>query len=191
MHITSAQFIKGLNGTDEVLDDGIPHIVFIGRSNVGKSSMINSLTRQKNLARSSSLPGRTQEINIFLINNQYYFLDLPGYGFAKASHEDRERLQKLINWYLFDSHYIQKKVVFIIDAKVGLTDSDIETLNTLEEYKKDIIVVANKIDKIKKSEQAKQLKIIQNAVGYHKIIPYSSEERVGIDDLLRELFQDG
>lgn len=191
MKITSAQFIKGLNGTDEILDDGLGQIAFVGRSNVGKSSIINSLTGQKDLAHSSSFPGRTQEINIFLVNNKYYFVDLPGYGFAKASQEDRERLRKLVRWYLFDSHYIQKKVVLIIDANVGLTDTDTETLDALEEHKKEIIVVANKIDKIRKSEQARQLKFIQSAVGYHKVIPYSVDNRIGVEDLMAELFSDG
>ena len=85
MNITSAIFVKGLVGDDEILNDGKDQVAFIGRSNVGKSSVINSLVNKKDLARTSSFPGRTQEINVFLINKDFYLVDLPGYGFAKGS----------------------------------------------------------------------------------------------------------
>ncbi|MEK7580458.1 MAG: ribosome biogenesis GTP-binding protein YihA/YsxC [Patescibacteria group bacterium] len=189
MHILSAKFVKGVVGDDEILEDGIPQIVFIGRSNVGKSSTINSLVKQKDLARTSSFPGRTQEINLFLINKSFYLVDLPGYGFSKASRENRERLQKLIDWYLFNPRYEQKKVVLIIDANVGLTDSDLEMLRGLEEQGKNIVIVANKIDKIKKTEYKKQLQKIQDIVGSHKVIPYSSEKRIGVGDLIKEILK--
>jgi GTP-binding protein len=192
MKITSAKFIKGVVEEDEILENDAPQIAFIGRSNVGKSSVINSLTGQKALAKTSSFPGRTTEMNVFLINNSFYLLDLPGYGYTKASHEARLKLRELINWYLFMSHYEQKKVVLIIDAKVGLTDSDLEILQMLEERKKDIVVVANKIDKIKPSKLKEQLKEILEIIGHHKVIPYSSEKKIGIKELNAKLFrQDG
>src|SRR3989338_1650650 len=128
MSIRSATFVKGIVGTDEVLNDHYPQIAFIGRSNSGKSSLINSLTNQKKLARTSPLPGRTQEINLFFINRDTYFLDLPGYGYAKVSKDDREWLQKVIQWYLFKSEYVQKKIVLILDAKVGPTDKDLDMI---------------------------------------------------------------
>ncbi len=183
MKIESAEFIKGVVGPDETLERSIPQIAFIGRSNVGKSSVINSLTHQKGLARASSFPGRTQEINLFLINKNTYFIDLPGYGFARASHETRERIQELIFWYLFESEYQQKVVALLIDANVGLTEDDKETLRSLEEHEKNIVIVANKVDKIKKSEHKKQLQKIQDIVGQHKIIPYSSEKKLGVNEL--------
>ena len=186
MDITSAKFIKGVAGTNETLEDSTPQVAFIGRSNVGKSSVINSLTKQKNLARTSSFPGLTKEINIFLINNSFYFVDLPGYGFAKASHEERERLQKLIFWYLFDSNYAQKKVVLIIDANVGATENDLEILRGLEDHGKDIVIVANKVDKIKESEYTEKLEKLESLVGKHKIIPYSSEAKIGRSELINE-----
>ena len=188
MDIKSSKFIKGVVGPDSVLEDGIPQIAFIGRSNVGKSSVINSLTGQKGLAKTSSFPGRTQEINVFLINDKFYLVDLPGYGYAKASHETRIELRELINWYLFMSHYEQKKVVFIIDAKVGLTDSDLEILQVLDDRRKDIIIVANKIDKIRPSKVVVQLNMIQDLAPGHKIIPYSSKKRIGFKELNREVF---
>lgn len=188
MQIVSAKFIKGINGSDEILEGGLPQIAFIGRSNVGKSSVINSLTRQKGLALTSAYPGHTRQINLFLINNSFYLLDLPGYGFARASREVREHLFKLIDWYLFKSPYRQKKVVLIIDANIGLTDDDLEMLAALEDFNKDVVVVANKIDKIKKSKYDGQLSEIKDAVGEHKIIPYSSHDKIGRNALLGEIF---
>jgi len=188
VQITSAKFIKGIKGTDAILDGEFPQVAFIGRSNVGKSSVINSLTNQKNLAITSSFPGRTKEINLFLINEAFYLLDLPGYGFAQASRKVRDHLFKLIDWYLFKAPYQQKKVVIIIDANVGPTEADLEMLHTFENFQKDIVVVANKIDKIKKSKYAARLKEIDALVGEHKIVPYSSHEKVGISELINEIF---
>lgn len=188
MNISSAKFVKGIVGTDELLENGIPQIVFIGRSNVGKSSLINSLTKQAGLAKTSSTPGRTQQINLFLINNKFYFVDLPGYGFVKISAAMRERMEELINWYLFRSPYSQKKIALIVDAEVGPTAADLEMLYGLEEKGKDFVVVANKIDKIKKSQFQKQIESIKNKVLGHKVIPYSSKTRVGVGDLLKEIF---
>jgi len=183
----SAEFIKGVVGEDKVLDNNFPQIAFIGRSNVGKSSLINSLVKQKDLAKTSSFPGRTQEINIFLLNNSFYLVDLPGYGFASTSKADQAWLFKLINWYLFNSDYQQKKIVMIIDAKIGVTSADLEMLEALEDKKKNIVIVANKIDKIKKADYKKQLQKIQETVGAHKIIPYSAEKGIGVEDLTEEI----
>jgi GTP-binding protein len=187
MQIASAKFVKGIIGSDEILEVGFPQVALIGRSNVGKSSVINSLTNQKGLAITSSSPGRTREINLFLINKSLYLLDLPGYGFAQASRKVSERLFKLIDWYLFKSPYQQKKVVLIIDANIGPTDSDLEMLRTLEDFHKDIVVVANKIDKIKRSKYTGRLQEIKNLIGEHKIIPYSSHDKTGISALTHEI----
>jgi GTP-binding protein len=189
MNITSAKFIKGVVGPDELLEDGKPQIAFIGRSNVGKSSVINTLANQKGLARTSSFPGRTQEINIYLINKDFYLADLPGYGFAKNSHENRETLQKLIYWYFFDSPYEQKKVVLIVDAFVGLTQNDSEMLYSLKQAGKNVIVVANKIDKVKKSDLPKQLKKIQSEIGSYKLLPFSAEKKLGVSELVNEVLK--
>jgi GTP-binding protein len=187
MEIKSAVFVKGSTNAIEIFEDGLPHVAFIGRSNVGKSSTINAITKKKDLARTSSLPGRTQQINLFLINNKFYIVDLPGYGFAKASKSNRESLHELIREYLFDSPENQIKIVLIIDAKVGPTADDIETLHTLEESGKDIIVAVNKIDRLKNSELKTQLIKIQKAIGEHTIVPYSAEKKTGIGTLLVEI----
>lgn len=192
MNITSAKFIKGLVEDDEVLNDGIPQIAFIGRSNVGKSSVINSLAGNKDLAKTSSFPGRTRQINIFLMsasgkNNSFYLVDLPGYGFAKGFKDEQEKIQSLIYWYLLDSPYRQKAIVLIIDAELGPTSNDMQMLHSLFEKGKKIIVVANKVDKIKKSVYKKCLADIQNAMGDYKIIPYSAEKKIGVSELAKEI----
>lgn len=189
MKITSARFIKSVLGSDGIFDNGIPQIAFIGRSNVGKSSVINSLVNQNSLANTSSFPGRTQMINLFLVNDSLYFVDLPGYGYAKVPNELRNSLIAMIKWYFFVSDYEQKRVVVIIDASIGPTQDDVDMLHSLEDYKKNIVVVANKIDKIKKSEYQKQFKKIKELVGVHRIIPYSAKKNIGVEELLRELLQ--
>ena len=187
MNIKSATFIKGVVGTDEIFEDGIPQIVFIGRSNVGKSSVINSLVNQKDLAKTSSFPGRTQQINVFLINKAFYLVDLPGYGFVQAPEEVRRKIQELINWFLLNSGYIFSKAVLIVDAKTGPTSDDMSMLDRLEKGSKDIIIVANKIDKIKKSEYGKQMQKIKDIFNNYKVIPYSAEKNIGVGELVEEM----
>ncbi|KKP90886.1 MAG: putative GTP-binding protein EngB [Candidatus Nomurabacteria bacterium GW2011_GWE2_36_115] len=162
--------MKGIVGDDEILADGIPQIAFIGR-------------------RTSSFPGRTQEINIFLINNAFYLVDLPGYGFARASGLGREKIGELIDSYLFNSIYTQKKVVMIIDAGVGMTDKDILMLNELRNHHKDFIIVANKTDKLKQSDYHKKMAEIKKVVGDHPIIPFSNKTRKGVLTLVDEIFK--
>ncbi len=183
MKITSAIFVAGLQGTDPLLGDGTPQVAFIGRSNVGKSSVINSVTGVEGLAKTSSFPGRTQAVNLFRINNVLYLVDLPGYGFARTSHKGQDRLAQIIDWYFFNSPYQQKLIVLIIDAQVGPTDNDFEMLRLLETEQKNVIIVANKIDKLKRMELMAQLKDIRAAVGDHVVIPYSATEGIGVREL--------
>ncbi len=187
MTIKSAKFIKSVPGDDPIFADGIPQVAFIGRSNVGKSSVINSLVNQGGLARVSAFPGRTQLINLFLINENLYLVDLPGYGFAKLSREAREELWAMVNWYFFNSPYNQKKIVLIVDANVGLTKDDVEMLRTLEDHHKDIVIVANKVDKLKRKDYGQMMQKIKEAAGDNKIIPYSAEEKTGVGELLKEI----
>ncbi|MFZ3057740.1 MAG: ribosome biogenesis GTP-binding protein YihA/YsxC [Minisyncoccales bacterium] len=188
MKIESAKFIKGVIGSDTALESNTPQVAFIGRSNSGKSSVINSLVNQNNLATTSSFPGRTQRINLFLINDSFYFVDLPGYGYAKVPDRLKKSLKAMVNWYFFVSDYQQKKIVLIIDASVGPTKDDLEMLYALEDYRKDIIVVANKIDKIKQTKYEEQFKTINELIGAHKIIPYSAKKKIGVNELLKEIF---
>lgn len=187
MKITSTKFTKGLVGDDSILADGIPQIAFIGRSNVGKSSLINILT-SSNVSRTSSFPGRTQEINIFLVNNSFYLVDLPGYGFARASGLGREKIGELIDSYLFNSIYTQKKIVLIIDANVGMTEKDILMFNELKNHQKDFLIIANKIDKMTQSEYHKKMIEIKKITEDYDIIPFSTKTKKGLESLSDKIF---
>ena len=182
MQITSAKFMRGVNGTDELLDDGTPQVALIGRSNVGKSSIINSLTR------TSDTPGLTQEINVYSINNKFYLLDLPGYGFAKVPERIRESLQKLNWWYLFDSDHVQHRAVLVLDANVGPSKNDLEMLALLREHQKNIVIVANKIDKIKHGEYDARMAALIDLAHGAPVVPYSSKTGKDTEELVNALF---
>ncbi len=187
MRINSAKFFKELVGDDEVLHDNLRKIVMIGRSNVGKSSLINALTRT-NISRTSDRPGSTQAINVFLINNNFYLIDLPGYGFAEGSIRKQEKTGTLIASYLFDPKYLQDKVVLIIDAKVGMTDRDKGMFDELRSANKNLVIVANKMDKLRSAERQRALNAIQEIVGELPVFPISATEKQGIEELANALF---
>ncbi len=192
MKIKSAKFIKGILGTDDILRDNIPQIAFVGRSNVGKSSVINSLVNRKSLVKSSSTPGKTQQINFFLIQTdveELFFVDLPGYGFAKLSIEKREKLRKLILWYIEDSFAQPQKVALVVDAKVGPTQFDIDMFDVLKKKSYDVVIVANKVDKLKRNDRQKQFKKIEEKLSCNKIILYSVKTKEGREDLLSLLLK--
>lgn len=185
--IKSAQFIKGIIGTDPILQEEIPQIAFVGRSNVGKSSMINSLVGSRNLVKSSSTPGRTKEINFFLIDEKVYFVDLPGYGYAKISASHAEKMRKMIMWYLEQSEANLKKVVLIIDAQAGPKQFDLEMADLLVECRHDFIVVANKADKLNQKETARVARILEEKFANHKIFFYSSKTGKGKEKIWEEI----
>lgn len=189
MKITSAKFIMGMVGDTDILHNGTPQVAFIGRSNAGKSSLLNSLTNTKKLAITSKTPGRTKEINIFLINDTHYFMDLPGYGYAKASGSTLRKLNDLISWYLFESG-CQPKVVLLIDANVGPTKDDLGVLDALEDAGAEIVIVFNKVDKIKKSHYLNHIKKLKEQFKGHVCIPYSSTSKIGIQELADEVLGD-
>jgi GTP-binding protein len=188
MNITSAEFIKGIKGTDKILYDGKPQIAFVGRSNVGKSSLINSLVGRTNLARSSSQPGKTVRLDFFLINNTTYFVDLPGYGFAKMPKEKHEDIRKMMLWYLEYSEVKKRKVVLIIDANVGLTEFDRQMVELLTTQKIDFILAANKVDKLNAQEKEQMIQEIKEQSGVTTVIPYSAKTKEGKGSLLKAIF---
>jgi GTP-binding protein len=187
MQVTSAVFLKGIIGTDDILTDGVPQIAFVGRSNVGKSSLINSLVRRKDLVKVGKTPGKTTEINFFSINNKKcYFVDLPGYGYAKVSPKDKERIEKLILWYLMYAEASLHKVVLILDVKAGLTDFDAEMVRVLREHGHSYLIVANKADKLNQKELSLALKGIKEAAHEAEVILTSTLTGKGIDEVLRD-----
>jgi len=189
MNLNNAQFVRGITGTNDIINDLKAQIAFVGRSNVGKSSLINSLVNNKNLARSSSTPGRTQQINFFLIDNKVYFVDLPGYGYAKTSDKQRDKIRKMIIWYLTYGEVEHKKVVLIADAKVGLREFDQEMIGIFKDEKINFLVVLNKSDKLKQGELVKVTRETKEKLGddSKKIMAYSSKNPKNKNDLLAEI----
>jgi GTP-binding protein len=190
MKINSATFIKGIRGTDAITADGVPAIAFVGRSNVGKSSIINALCNKQSLVKVSRKPGKTTEINFFLISNKFYFVDLPGYGYAKVSPEEKESIQKLIIWYLTSPDVTPYKVVLILDAKVGLTLFDNQMIEILQAQKHPYIIVANKIDKLTQKERVVQMVAIAAGAGGAEVVPCSGNTARGTELLQKRLFAD-
>lgn len=189
MKITSAEFVKGIKGTDEILGDGIPNIAFIGRSNAGKSSILNALTGRKDLARVGKKPGKTTEINFFIINKTHYFVDLPGYGYAAPTPRDREKLRKLIIWYFTSGEVRPQKVIVILEAKAGLTGFDEEMLKIIKDLNYSHIVVLNKIDKLSQKEIAEQVTNMKRVIGAVGVMQTSTETGQGIDALRDKIFE--
>jgi len=189
MNITSAEFVKGIKGTDKILYDGKPQIAFVGRSNVGKSSLINSLVGRNNLARSSSQPGKTVRLDFFLINKSIYFVDLPGYGYARMSQDKHEDIRKMMLWYLQYSEVKERRIILIIDMNIGITRFDRQMIEILRDLHIDFIVAANKADKLKTGERGEQLKHIREACGSALVIPYSAKTKEGRGSVLKELFR--
>ncbi len=151
--INHAQFVTGVIGTDDVFDIDRKHVAFVGRSNVGKSSVINYLLGRNSLVRSSSRPGKTTEINFFEVEDDYFFVDLPGYGFARMGEKQREKLRKLILWYLMYTDATDRVTFVVLDAQAGLTDFDREIVTLLQSEKQNVYVIANKMDKLNQKQQ--------------------------------------
>jgi len=185
--IKSAQFLKGAIGGEGLPIENFPQIAFVGRSNVGKSSVINTLVGMKDLAISSSTPGRTLQLNFFLINENLYFVDLPGYGYSKQSLKFAEKMRKMIMWYLEQNENRPQKVVLIIDGNVGPTKFDLEMMELLQENAYEVIVVANKMDKIKNSELDRKKKDIAQKLDTENIIYFSSKTKKGREELLGKI----
>ena len=186
MKITSAEFVKSAFNKSHWLDDGRPEIAFLGRSNVGKSSLINSLLLRKGLARTSNTPGRTQSINFFLINEGFYFADLPGYGYARVSKTMRNDWGKMAEEYLAERIELAL-CVQLIDARHEPTALDKQLNEWLLFNKRPHIAVATKADKLSKNELQKSLKNAQSTFLDTKIIVYSSQTGLGRDELWMEI----
>lgn len=176
--VKDAKFVAAATIIDSFPRDRRPEIAFIGRSNVGKSSLINSLLGVKGLARTSSTPGRTTSINFFLINDQFYFVDLPGYGFAKASQEKRRAWGKLIERYLAERKQLVLSIL-IVDARHEPSPLDLQMNSWLQYYGLPFLVVSTKIDKISAHERRRYEQAARRIFDTEVIIPYSSITRDG------------
>jgi len=179
--------LSGVYGpTSKFPTETLPEIAFAGRSNVGKSSLINSLLNRKNLARTSSSPGKTVTINFYNVNEEFLLVDLPGYGYAKTSLAERAKWGKMIEKYLGTRDSL-KALVLLIDIRHAPTKDDVMMFNWVVENGLTPIIVATKLDKIKRSQKDKQLKLLRDTLGIKndiKIVPYSSETKQGREELL-------
>ncbi len=193
MIIKSAEFVTSVASQQKLQDFGLPEFAFVGRSNVGKSSLINALTNRKKLAKASSTPGRTRLINFFRINNAFMFVDLPGYGYALASKAEQSQWQGLIGTYLEYSTSL-RRVFVLVDIRHEPSEKDKQMLEYLYYYNQPFSVIATKADKIARGQIDKHLTIIANTLGIGKdnIIPASAETGYGLDkirDLIENLVQ--
>ena len=179
---TEPRFLRGLLGDDEILHDQRMHYAFFGRSNVGKSSLINAVLNKKGLARSSNKPGKTLEINVYeALGN--IFLDFPGFGYAKTDQKKREKIRRMIIWYLSEFKKENRIIIMIIDSKAGMTDNDLELLDICQKENLNFIVVANKIDKIGQSDFSKLKKEMSLKIAAEKMFFVSCESKKGIEEL--------
>ena len=167
----------------------IPEIAFAGRSNVGKSSLLNLITGRKSLARVSGSPGKTRTINFYLCNDEFRIVDLPGYGFARVSRSESEKWGRMMESYLEHRPNLIK-VVQLVDIRHKPSAQDVQMYDYLKYYGLDGIVVATKADKISSNEKARSIKVIRNTLGMDKndkIIPVSALKRTGDEELLDAL----
>jgi GTP-binding protein len=190
MDIKSAKFITSAVDIRKVSAEEKPEIAFVGRSNVGKSSLINMLTKQKKLCKTGATPGRTRLINYFLINEDIYFVDLPGYGYAKASKKEVDGWQGMIEPYLVENDNL-KCVCMLVDSRIEPTTQDKQMLKFLNYYQIPFIIIATKCDKFGKSQIKPQAQKIANYLGVGKdnVFPTSSDTGYGRLDVLAKLDQ--
>ncbi|MEG0940266.1 MAG: ribosome biogenesis GTP-binding protein YihA/YsxC [Oscillospiraceae bacterium] len=191
MNINNAEFIISAASPKDFISNGTPTIVFSGKSNVGKSSVINRLLNRKNIARVGSSPGKTVHVNYFLIDRKVYFVDLPGYGYAKVSKSEKDRWGKLMEQF-FERQDLISLGIMIVDSRHKPTADDIIMANWFKATECPLVVVANKCDKLKKSEIEPNLALIRETLEFSEdipIIPFSAEAGTGSKELMSEIIK--
>ena len=169
--------------------NNLPEIVLVGKSNVGKSSFINTMINRKKLARTSSEPGKTRQINFYNIDEKFYFVDLPGYGYSKMSKKEQEQVGNFIEEYLFNREQISL-IVFLIDIRHSPTENDKLMYDYVIRSGLPFIIITNKADKIavtKVSDTSKSIQKMLNPIGDIKTFPFSSERKIYLDDVWNEI----
>ena len=184
MKITSAEFIISNSDVAKCPQHNLPEYAFIGRSNVGKSSLINMLTNRKNLAKTSGKPGKTQTLNFYLVNEAFYFVDVPGYGYAKVSKKDREAFGQMIEEYLLKREQL-KIVIQLVDFRHKPSEDDVLMYQFLSSYNIPTIVIGTKVDKVPKTKRKKNEKVIMETLGLEEgmFLPYSGITKLNINEV--------
>lgn len=188
LNVNNAEFIKSAASPKQFIQSSLPCVAFAGKSNVGKSSVINRLLNRKNFARVGSEPGKTIHVNYFLIDGKLYIVDLPGYGYAKVSRSERERWGKLMEDFFASGLF--RLGVMIVDARHKPTADDITMAEWFKSSDCPFVIVANKLDKLKKSEIEPNMALIRSTLQLDesvKIIPFSAEKGQGREELMAEL----
>jgi GTP-binding protein len=187
--IESAEFVTSAYAEGGFRRDGRPEVAFVGRSNVGKSSLLNRLLGRKALARTGSTPGRTRAVNYFLINRRLYFVDLPGYGWARAGREERRRWAELVDRYLAAASP-RALVVLLVDSKVGATPLDAQAFDYLTDLGADVVIAATKIDRVPRGQRQRAIAGIRQALGLQTatdVIPVSAQTGEGTGELWKRI----
>ncbi len=185
MNVNKVQFIRSAVSAKDFVRDGRPQLVFAGRSNVGKSSVINRLLNRKNFARVGNTPGKTVHINFFQVDT-VYFVDLPGYGFAKVSQAEKNRWGRLMETY-FNAEGLITAGVLIVDARHKPTADDVSMAGWFRSTGRPLIVVANKMDKLKKSEMEGAIQTVRETLELteeDRLVPFSAEKGTGRGELM-------
>lgn len=191
LNLQRAEFVRSAAKSADFPRDGLPQVVFAGRSNVGKSSVINKILLRKNLARVGAAPGKTTHINYFLIDEKLYLVDLPGYGYAKVSQAERDRWGRLIESWFADNALMTLGIM-VVDARHKPTADDCTMAEWFKQCGKPFLVVANKLDKLRKSEIEPNLARIRETLGLPddvKVIAFSAEKGEGRQELLGEILK--
>ncbi|OPJ56318.1 ribosome biogenesis GTP-binding protein YihA/YsxC [Alkalithermobacter paradoxus] len=188
MKIKSTEMVVSAVNKDQYPNEGLPEIALVGRSNVGKSSTINSLLNRKSFARVSQTPGKTRTINFYRINKEFYFVDLPGYGYAKVSKTEQAQWGKIMERYLKDRKELCN-IFLLVDIRHEPTEQDKQMYEWIKYFGYECTVIATKSDKISKGNYQKHFSIIRKKLGLsdEKIIPISSLKKTGIEELWEEI----
>ena len=191
MDFRKTEFVRSAAKAKDFPTDPSPRVVFVGRSNVGKSSTINAVVGKKGFARVSSVPGKTVFVNLFRVDEKGWLIDLPGYGYSKTSKEERDRYSRLIDEYLTADRDNIVRIYMIVDARHKPTADDVTMVQWVRHYGCPLTVVANKLDKLKKSEiepNLQQIRLTLELGEEVKLIPFSAEKGTGRQELLNEIF---
>lgn len=188
MKIRSSEIVMSAVNRSQYPAEDIPEIAFVGRSNVGKSSTINTLLNRRNFARVSQTPGKTRTINFYLINEEFFFVDLPGYGYAKISKTEKATWGKIMETYLTGRNELCA-IFLLVDIRHEPTDDDKAMYEWIKHFGYDCVVIATKSDKISRGQYQKHFSVIRKKLGLkdEKILPISSLKKTGVDELWQEI----
>ena len=189
MKIRSSEIVVSAIRKEQYPAEGLPEIALVGRSNVGKSSATNALLNRRNFARTSQTPGKTRTINFYKINNEFYFVDLPGYGYAKVSKSEKDKWGVIMERYLQDRQELCA-IFLLVDIRHEPTNDDVMMYEWIKRFGYNCVVIATKADKISRGQYQKHISIIRKKLQLEKdekVIPLSSSKKTGVEDVWNEI----